>query len=187
MRIHLFRKQKVFNLVLLLSSVIIFSGCDEIYRKLHPEGAEEKDLLGNISLVEANKNLAIIQKLLKLYGYRVGNPDGILGPNTRAAVGQFQRDAGLTVTKFIDQETWDKLSEFIEAGLVVKGELHYVTVQQALKKAGFDPGKSDGHVGQKTKDAIIAFQKSEGLKGDGRIGYKTLKALVPYCPKIDRK
>ena len=171
----------------LFSSLLTSAGCDKIYRYLHPEGAEELDLLGNISPLESNAKLAIVQKLLKLYGYRVGNPDGVLGPNTREAIGKFQADAGLNVTKFMDGATWDKLSEFIDAGLVVNGELNYILIQNALNKAGFDVGKADGRVGKKTKEAIMAFQKKQKLAADGRIGYKTLQAFLPYCPSASQK
>jgi hypothetical protein len=37
--------------------------------------------------------------------------------------------------------------------------------RQALKKAGFDPGKIDGYAGDKTWEALKRFSKSsEGLK-----------------------
>ena len=50
-------------------------------------------------------------------------------------------------------------------------------VQAALKNAGFYTGKIDGKIGAGTKAAIVAFQKSKGLKADGVIGRKTWDAL----------
>ena len=50
-------------------------------------------------------------------------------------------------------------------------------LQQALTKAGFDPGAVDGKMGKKTKTAIKAFQRAHGLKADGVIGEKTWKLL----------
>ena len=50
-------------------------------------------------------------------------------------------------------------------------------VQQALAKAGFDPGPADGKMGKKTKAAIKAFQRSHSLKADGVVGDKTWKLL----------
>lgn len=56
-------------------------------------------------------------------------------------------------------------------------------IQQALKKAGFDPGPIDGKMGPKTKKAITEFQKLNGLNADGIIDQKTWKALARYFPK----
>lgn len=50
--------------------------------------------------------------------------------------------------------------------------------QRLLVKAGFDPGKVDGWMGQKTKAAIIAFQKAHPhLDADGILGPATLAQL----------
>lgn len=50
-------------------------------------------------------------------------------------------------------------------------------VQKALKAAGYYTGKIDGKIGPGTKAAIIAFQKSQGLRGDGIVGKRTWDAL----------
>jgi peptidoglycan hydrolase-like protein with peptidoglycan-binding domain len=43
-------------------------------------------------------------------------------------------------------------------------------LQNFLMKEGFLEGKADGKFGPKTKNAVIAFQASEGLKADGVFG-----------------
>ena len=53
-------------------------------------------------------------------------------------------------------------------------------IQAALKAAGFDPGKIDGKMGEKTKIAIRAFQKTHDLKIDGKIGRNTWALLKRY-------
>ena len=50
-------------------------------------------------------------------------------------------------------------------------------LQTALAKAGYDPGSIDGRMGKKTKSAIKAFQKKNGLKADGVVGDKTWALL----------
>ncbi len=50
-------------------------------------------------------------------------------------------------------------------------------VQRALKHAGFDPGPVDGHLGPRTKKALVGFQKAQGLEPDGIVGMKTWAAL----------
>lgn len=53
-------------------------------------------------------------------------------------------------------------------------------IQQALKKAGFDPGAIDGMMGKKTRGAVMAFQKANGLKDDGKVGKLTMAKLQPF-------
>lgn len=51
------------------------------------------------------------------------------------------------------------------------------SIQKILKSKGYYSGSVDGIFGTKTKNAVIAFQKDNGLKADGIAGAKTLKAL----------
>lgn len=53
-------------------------------------------------------------------------------------------------------------------------------IQTALKNAGFYKGPLDGKMGPKTKEAIRAFQRANGLMADGVVGKKTLRALDKY-------
>ena len=50
-------------------------------------------------------------------------------------------------------------------------------VQQKLKQYGYFSGAGDGHFGQKTYDAVVWFQKKNGLKADGGVGNATAAAL----------
>ena len=50
-------------------------------------------------------------------------------------------------------------------------------IQSRLKNWGYYDGKIDGIYGTKTKNAVIAFQKKNGLNPDGIAGKKTLTAL----------
>jgi hypothetical protein len=52
-----------------------------------------------------------IQRKLHELGYYPGNPDGQMGPSTRAAIGKFQRASGLPVTNNPDWTTLEKLFE----------------------------------------------------------------------------
>lgn len=161
-------------------SFVTISGCDFFYRILQKEGAEEKEILGDVVADRSNEQVKKVQTLLKLYGYGVGNPDGTLGNNTRVALGKFQQDNDLKLTRFVDYETWGRLKFHEDIGLIKDGKIHIATVQTALRAAGFDPGKIDGYAGKKTWEAVKAFQKSKGLNADGRIGLKTMKFLAEY-------
>lgn len=50
-------------------------------------------------------------------------------------------------------------------------------LQEALKAHGCDPGRIDGIFGEKTKAAVLRFQKAAGLQEDGIAGPKTFAAL----------
>jgi len=53
-------------------------------------------------------------------------------------------------------------------------------IQRALKNANFYTGSIDGVIGARTKKAIIAFQKENGLAADGKVGPKTWSVLSNY-------
>mgnify|MGYP003288337398 CR=1 FL=1 len=52
------------------------------------------------------------------------------------------------------------------------------TAQKQLKEAGFDPGPIDGHLGQKTAQAIREYQKSNGLPATGQLDEPTKQLLT---------
>jgi len=170
------------NIILLVFLSASLTGCDAIYRFLQKEGAQEKELLGEVLPFERNQYVQEVQKLLKLYGYRIGTADGILGANTRDAIQVFQKDLGLKPTRFVDHDTWEMLHVFDGYGLVQDAKVNFSAVQQALKNAGFDPGPVDGNPGRKTFAAIRAFQKSKGLNPDGKVGFRTLWYLADHLP-----
>lgn len=170
---------------LILSCGFFLCGCDRLYRLLQKEGAEEKEIVGEAIPYEKNVKIAEVQRLLKLYGYRVGKADGILGGNTRKAIEDFQKDNDLPVTRFVDKATWERMNMFSDCGLVVNGTVHIQTVQEALKNAGFGSGPADGKAGRRTQSALLEFQKAARLKADGKIGFKTLKKLAEYLPSQD--
>jgi len=50
-------------------------------------------------------------------------------------------------------------------------------VQSILKELGYYKYKLDSYFGQKTEEAVIAFQTAEGIRADGIVGPETLNAL----------
>jgi hypothetical protein len=50
-------------------------------------------------------------------------------------------------------------------------------LQEALTKAGYNPGAADGTFGLQTEAAVTAFQEANGLSVDGRVGPETAAAL----------
>lgn len=56
------------------------------------------------------------------------------------------------------------------------------SLQQALLKAGFRPGKADGDFGPGVEAAVMAFQRANGLLPDGVAGPVTLQKLGLVAP-----
>ena len=71
--------------------------------------------------------------------------------------------------------------EFTRAGgtsdIVFSDKDTVKAVQEALNNAGYECGKPDGAAGKKTKAAISAFQKDNGLAETGTVPYELMLAL----------
>ena len=50
-------------------------------------------------------------------------------------------------------------------------------VQQKLIQFGYMTGTADGRYGEKTRDAVLWFQRKNGLTADGKVGARTAAAL----------
>ena len=172
-----------FSLTAVVFFLFTLTGCDQIYRLVQKEGAEEKDILGEVISFESNKKVQEVQKLLKLYGYNPGTTDGKFGVNTRNAIERFHKDNKLPAHRFVDRKTWERLNIFPKSGLVMNFAVNTKQAQTALQNAGFKPGKIDGRMGKKTLEVLKEFQKANGLKPDGKMGFKTLSKLEEYLEK----
>jgi peptidoglycan hydrolase-like protein with peptidoglycan-binding domain len=75
------------------------------------------------------------------------------------------------VRKRLDSSVDDYLREGATGPKVIE-------LQQALKAFGFNVGPIDGVFGSGTVQAVISFQKFQGLKADGVVGTETWKALT---------
>ncbi len=51
------------------------------------------------------------------------------------------------------------------------------TLQENLSTLGYKPGPIDGLFGEKTEDAVIQFQETEGIYADGIVGPQTMRVL----------
>jgi TonB family protein len=56
--------------------------------------------------------------------------------------------------------------------------------QQALQRAGLDPGSPDGMPGQRTTAALLQYQRSQGLAVNGRLDEATRNALGMQPPML---
>ena len=132
-----------------------------------------------------------LQDKLNTLGYNSGNVDGIFGAKTYAAVTAFQKANGLGVDGIVGKLTWGKLYGVshampVETTTVVgRPMVSYGSrgdavrkLQELLNALGYDCGSVDGIFGSKTKAAVLAFQKANGLAADGIAGPLTWGKLV---------
>ena len=134
-------------------------------------------------------------------------PDGIYGPQTAAAVSEFQRRHGLPVTGITDQDTWDAIVAVHEPALIRidgaqpveillnpnqvirKGERHpVVDLSQAMLRLLAEvyssigvPGRN-GILDEATADSIASFQMLSNLPMTGDLDKQTWKHLALHYP-----
>lgn len=131
-----------------------------------------------------------LQDKLNALGYNSGNVDGIFGAKTYAAVTAFQKANSLGVDGIVGKLTWGKLYGVspampVETTTVVgRPTVSYGSrgdavrkLQELLNALGYDCGSVDGIFGSKTKAAVLAFQKGNGLGVDGIVGPLTWAKL----------
>ena len=132
-----------------------------------------------------------LQEKLNAKGFDSGNVDGIFGAKTYAAVTAFQKTNSLGVDGIVGKLTWGKLYGVspampVETTTVVgRPMVSYGSrgdavrkLQELLNALGYDCGSVDGIFGSKTKAAVLAFQKANGLGADGIVGPLTWGKLV---------
>jgi Putative peptidoglycan binding domain len=62
-----------------------------------------------------------------------------------------------------------------------------VAIQESLKEGGFYSGAIDGIFGRVTKQAVIAFQRTQQLLADGIVGERTLARFRESFPRFNHQ
>lgn len=128
-----------------------------------------------------------IQQELAVHGYKPGPADGAMGPRTRAAIRQYQRDAKLPVTGRASKELLDHLkfaTPKVNARTDGLPPELVLDIQGFLAERGYYRGPLDGLAGPKTRDAVRRFQKDAALPVTGRIDRRLLGELRSADPAI---
>ena len=122
------------------------------------------------------------QERLKELGYMTTTPDGSYGPDTSAAVKQFQSRNDLIVDGFLGPSTRTALNsqEAVPNGLSLGDQGESVErVQKLLSQYGYlSSSNVTGYFGEVTEKAVKSFQKSNGLADDGSVGVLTMAKLT---------
>lgn len=115
--------------------------------------------------------------------------DSFFGDETESAVRQLQSDAGIDVDGMCGDNTWEVIESDFSKPIKPEypGYLIYLgrtgedvrMIQQRLIELGYSCGYygADSIFGNSTKQAIIAFQRDNGLGIDGIVGLETWNAL----------
>ena len=119
--------------------------------------------------------IARAQVLLTDLGYRPGPANGLVEPDTEAAVRAFQEYEGLSVDGRVSNALLAQLE-------VADRALSTRRAQVRLLALGYDPGPIDGTVGPRTRAAISVYQQDRGLPVRGDVTEELLQHLRDEQP-----
>jgi len=134
------------------------------------------------------QNITDAQNQLTILGLYTGEINNELNNETKAALKEFQRLAGLTVDGILGPNTKAALEKGEDSYIDIGGaDVNNVEIiiyskeienaQKTLKELSLYTGEIDGINGKSTKFAIKEFQKLAGLTIDGVLGPNTKAAL----------
>ena len=111
------------------------------------------------------------QYTLHMLTYNVNGIDGSFGPGMENAVRLYQQNNGLTVTGIISEATWGHMQISINA------------IKKQLNKKGYYSVSVFYGVGdEELYNAVLAFQRNNGLVVDGMVGPATRVKLYAEGP-----
>lgn len=132
---------------------------------------------------QADPLVRALQGSLKKAGYYSGPIDGLIGPQTRAAIGAFERATGrlavgeptqavLAALQADEAPASDPVGSSSPASAPAErpapdGQI--AAIQDALAKAAYGPLHADGVLGRQTREAIKRFQRDHDLPVTGEI------------------
>ncbi|QNU65876.1 peptidoglycan-binding protein [Ruminiclostridium herbifermentans] len=131
-------------------------------------------------LGDENDEIMKYQEKLYQLGYLTTKPDGKYGNDTVAAVKILQESNGLIADGYIGPAT----KELLTSGNVAENALKIgdsgdavSNIQKYLKKLGY-LNSVTGYFGSDTHEAVLNFQKRNGLSADGKAGAQTISKLL---------
>ncbi|MEH2415757.1 peptidoglycan-binding protein [Nostoc sp.] len=129
-----------------------------------------------------------LQVRLRQLGYFKTNPTGKIGPMTREAVIQFQRNYRLPVDGIANAQVLESVRRASTVGSTIQQPgRNFLTVgdqgenvrlvQERLSQLGFSNTNPDGFFNDYTRQSVIAFQQSSRLNSTGNVDWQTWEAL----------
>lgn len=136
---------------------------------------------------DVSNDVLLTQRRLKEYGYFSGECDGVFGDATQMAVESFQMVNGLTVTGVADGATLMRLMAdapitwpaYLSEMSATAGDtgLNVYALQRRLKQLGYFQGECSGNFGDMTQQAVLRFQRENGLEPSGAADPPTWVAI----------
>lgn len=123
-----------------------------------------------------------LQTLLNGLGFEAGEPDGLFGSRTRAAVRGFQAGESLPADGFPTAALLDQIRAKAGFAPTPPREPRGLDrdgvrqLQRLLNRLGHSAGAPDGVIGERTRQAIRAFERSRGMEVRGRATDVVLEA-----------
>jgi peptidoglycan hydrolase-like protein with peptidoglycan-binding domain len=139
--------------------------------------------------------VATLQQNLTALGYYWAEITGNFGAKTQEAVERFQKAYGLPQDGVAGEATLSAIKTAVgkkggssssgSSGSINTSSIlqlnstgsNVTALQNKLAALGYYKGEITGHYGEKTRDAVKAFQSKNGLVADGIAGPSTLKAI----------
>jgi peptidoglycan hydrolase-like protein with peptidoglycan-binding domain len=119
-----------------------------------------------------------LQQRLRQLGYLNANPTGNFGPMTRDAVIAFQRNYRITTNGIVNRQTWNALMG--SSPTPARSSLSTPQVRELqvrLRQLGYFNSNHTGNIGPMTREAVIAFQRNNGLPVDGIANAQVLDSV----------
>jgi peptidoglycan hydrolase-like protein with peptidoglycan-binding domain len=145
-------------------------------------GVQESASAGKTEQAQYSREIVrSVQRTLNNRGVQAGPANGVMSPQTRGALKEFQKSENLQETGQLNPGTLTALGIAPESAAA--GERAAVSaatvrqLQQRLNDRGFHAGPADGRMGPSTRAAIREFQRSQNLQVTGRLDGKTMSAL----------
>lgn len=152
-------------------------------------GSQSGGQSGGLTIGSSGDTVNQIQSRLTSLGFYSGPITGYYGELTEEAVRKFQAANGLSVDGVVGPATLGAIQQTGQTsnvsapnpndGLLEQGESgsEVAELQRRLKNLNYYNGAIDGDFGSLTADAVMRFQRAQGLTPDGVVGPATLSAI----------
>lgn len=140
-------------------------------------------------LGDRHSSVAEVRRILAMLGLLDNTDPGaddLLDSSAATALRAFQQRRGLTIDGVVGTECWQALQSArwrLGDRMLSHNATHQIVgddvteLQRQLMEIGYNTGRTDGHFGPSTAQALLSFQREQGLLADAVCGPQTLRAL----------
>jgi peptidoglycan hydrolase-like protein with peptidoglycan-binding domain len=147
-------------------------------RRLNPPQASAVGQYPTLSQGKTGAAVTRLQQRLRQLGYFNANPTGNFGQITKDAVIAFQRNYRISANGIVNRQTWNALMG--SSPTPARSSLSTQQVKELqvrLRQLGYFNTDATGNIGPMTREAVIAFQRNNGLPVDGIVNAQVLDSV----------